>query len=32
VRVSFWEYCKAGVPLTLLTLALGVAWLEFVRY
>jgi Na+/H+ antiporter NhaD/arsenite permease-like protein len=32
VRVSFWEYCKAGVPVTLLTLALGVAWLSFVRY
>ena len=32
VRVSFWEYCKAGVPLTILTLALGVAWLEFTHY
>jgi Na+/H+ antiporter NhaD/arsenite permease-like protein len=32
VRVSFWEYCRAGIPLTLLTLALGVAWLGFVRY
>ena len=32
VRVSFGEYCKAGVPLTLLTLALGVAWLRFVPY
>jgi Na+/H+ antiporter NhaD/arsenite permease-like protein len=32
VRVSFWEYCKAGVPLTLLTLAVGVAWLRFVPY
>ncbi len=32
VRVSFVEYCKAGVPLTLLTLAVGVAWLQFVRY
>jgi Na+/H+ antiporter NhaD/arsenite permease-like protein len=32
VRVSFWEYCKVGIPLTLLTLALGIAWLEFVRY
>ena len=32
VRISFWEYCKAGVPLTILTLILGIAWLEFVRY
>jgi len=31
-RISFWEYCRAGIPVTLLTLALGVAWLEFVRY
>ncbi|HEY7155488.1 MAG TPA: anion transporter, partial [Gemmataceae bacterium] len=32
VTISFWEYCKVGVPLTLLTLALGVAWLKFVPY
>ncbi|MHB1423526.1 MAG: ArsB/NhaD family transporter [Gemmataceae bacterium] len=32
VMVSFWEYCKVGVPLTLLTLALGIAWLKFVPY
>ncbi len=32
VPVSFWEYCKVGVPLTVLTLALGVAWLRFVPY
>jgi Na+/H+ antiporter NhaD/arsenite permease-like protein len=32
VRISFWEYCKAGVPVTLLTLALGVVWLSLVRY
>jgi Na+/H+ antiporter NhaD/arsenite permease-like protein len=32
VDVSFWEYCKVGVPLTLLTLGLGIAWLAFVRY
>jgi Na+/H+ antiporter NhaD/arsenite permease-like protein len=32
VRVSFWDYCKAGIPLTLLTLLLGVLWLQFVRY
>jgi Na+/H+ antiporter NhaD/arsenite permease-like protein len=32
VAISFWDYCKVGIPLTVLTLALGVAWLEFVRY
>jgi Na+/H+ antiporter NhaD/arsenite permease-like protein len=32
VRVSFWEYCKVGIPLTVLTLALGVLWLQFVSY
>jgi Na+/H+ antiporter NhaD/arsenite permease-like protein len=32
VAISFWEYCKVGVPLTFLTLAVGVAWLKFVPY
>src|SRR5204863_7008218 len=32
VPISFWEYCKVGVPLTVLTLLLGVGWLMFVRY
>ena len=32
VVVSFGEYCKVGVPLTILTLAGGVAWLQFVPY
>jgi Na+/H+ antiporter NhaD/arsenite permease-like protein len=32
VQVSFWEYCKVGVPLTILTLTLGIVWLEFVHY
>jgi Na+/H+ antiporter NhaD/arsenite permease-like protein len=32
VDISFTEYCKVGVPLTLLTLALGVAWLQFASY
>jgi Na+/H+ antiporter NhaD/arsenite permease-like protein len=30
VTISFWEYCKVGIPLTILTLALGIAWLQFV--
>jgi Na+/H+ antiporter NhaD/arsenite permease-like protein len=32
VVISFWEYCRVGVPVTLLTLGLGIAWLIFVRY
>jgi len=30
VHVSFGEYLKAGVPITLVTLAIGVAWLGMV--
>jgi Na+/H+ antiporter NhaD/arsenite permease-like protein len=32
VVISFWEYVKVGVPVTLVTLALGIGWLQFVRY
>ncbi len=32
VSISFWDYCKVGIPLTILTLALGIAWLQFVHY
>jgi len=32
VHILFWEYCEVGDPLTLLTLLLRVAWLEYVRY
>ena len=32
VAISFWEYCKVGIPLTVLTLVLGIAWLQFVHY
>ena len=28
VELSFREYLRAGVPITLLTLAVGVAWLS----
>ncbi len=30
--ISFREYCKAGVPVTVLTLGVGLAWLSFARY
>lgn len=32
VLISFWDYGKVGIPVTVLTLALGVAWLALVRY
>ena len=32
VTITFWEYGKVGIPLTILTLGLGIAWLQFVRY
>jgi len=28
VQIGFWDYFKAGAPLTLLSLALGAAWLS----
>jgi Na+/H+ antiporter NhaD/arsenite permease-like protein len=27
VRISFWQYARAGIPVTVLSLILGVAWL-----
>lgn len=30
VTIGFWDYAKAGIPITLLTLAIGVAWLMWV--
>lgn len=32
VPISFWDYCRVGVPVTLLTLAVGVGWLGLARY
>jgi Na+/H+ antiporter NhaD/arsenite permease-like protein len=32
IETSFSEYCKVGIPLTILTLIVGIAWLAFVRY
>jgi Na+/H+ antiporter NhaD/arsenite permease-like protein len=32
IVVSFWEYCKVGVPVTVLTLLIGVLWLALVPY
>ena len=29
VAVGFWDYLRVGLPITLLTLALGAAWLAF---
>jgi len=27
-EIRFWDYFRAGAPLTLLTLAIGIAWLS----
>jgi Na+/H+ antiporter NhaD/arsenite permease-like protein len=32
VPISFWDYCRVGIPVTLMTLMIGAAWLAFVRY
>jgi Na+/H+ antiporter NhaD/arsenite permease-like protein len=32
IEIRFREYLKVGVPLTILTTSLGVAWLTFVKY
>jgi Na+/H+ antiporter NhaD/arsenite permease-like protein len=29
VEIGFWEYFKVGAPLTMLTIGIGVLWLEF---
>ncbi len=31
VRVSLWDYCRVGVPLTIVTLALGAGWLAITQ-
>jgi Na+/H+ antiporter NhaD/arsenite permease-like protein len=30
--ITFGEYCKAGAPITVLTLPVGVGWSHFMRY
>ncbi len=31
IHISFWDYCRVGVPLTVLSLAAGTAWLAWSR-
>ena len=31
VHIGFWDYSRVGIPVTLLTLVVGWAWLSFVR-
>ena len=31
-HISFFEYMKTGVPVTMATLGVGLLWLEFVRF
>jgi Na+/H+ antiporter NhaD/arsenite permease-like protein len=28
VRIGFWEYARVGIPVTVLTIAIGVFWLR----
>jgi Na+/H+ antiporter NhaD/arsenite permease-like protein len=30
-NISFWDYFRVGLPITIITLAVGWAWLAFVR-
>jgi Na+/H+ antiporter NhaD/arsenite permease-like protein len=32
VEITFWEYCKSGIPVTILTLAVGIGWLLWKPY
>ncbi len=32
VKLSFVEYQKAGVPITILTVLIGIVWLSVVKY
>jgi Na+/H+ antiporter NhaD/arsenite permease-like protein len=31
-KISFWDYMRIGVPVTLATIAVGLVWLSFMRY
>ncbi|RPI09029.1 MAG: anion transporter [Acidobacteriales bacterium] len=31
VRITFWDHCRVGIPLTVLSLVVGVAWLAWIR-
>lgn len=31
MRIGFWDYSRVGIPVTVVTLAVGWAWLSFVR-
>ena len=32
VRIGFWEYARAGIPLTVLTIAIGVLLLRLIQF
>ena len=32
VAIGLWDYCRVGIPITLLTLVLGASWLALARY
>jgi Na+/H+ antiporter NhaD/arsenite permease-like protein len=32
VAIGFWDYCRVGIPVTLMTLLTGAGWLTLARY
>jgi Na+/H+ antiporter NhaD/arsenite permease-like protein len=32
VKIGLWDYCRVGIPITLLTLVVGAGWLALARY
>jgi Na+/H+ antiporter NhaD/arsenite permease-like protein len=32
VIIGSWDYCRVGIPVTLITLLIGAGWLAFARY
>jgi Na+/H+ antiporter NhaD/arsenite permease-like protein len=30
-KIGFWEYCRVGIPITVMTLIVGCAWLRWIR-
>lgn len=32
VAIGFWDYCRVGIPVTLITLVVGAGWLALARY
>ena len=31
-KISFWDYMRIGLPVTILTIAIGLVWISFVGH